>query len=69
MLKSSHDESGAVTVDWVVLVAAIVLMAGTAVGVVMSGVETAGGVAMKNAETQAEESSSQHDYSTTTSSR
>lgn len=35
-----NDESGAVTVDWVVLTAAVVVISLAVVGVIRSGVET-----------------------------
>ena len=37
------DESGAVTVDWVVLTAAVVGLALLVIGLVRTGLETAGG--------------------------
>ena len=40
-MKLFKDESGAVTVDWVVLAAALVLLAGGVVAIVESGLESA----------------------------
>mgnify|MGYP001025518266 FL=1 len=54
----AKSESGAVTVDWIVLTAAIVLLGGAVVGAVQTGaVSAAGGIstAMTGAETTSEE--------------
>lgn len=41
--KFRHDEDGAVTVDWVVLTAAIVIITVTVVAQIKSGVDSTGG--------------------------
>lgn len=42
MKKFVNDEAGAVTVDWVVLTAAMVVIGGSLVGAVNSGIATSG---------------------------
>lgn len=42
MKKFAADESGAVTVDWVVLTAAMVAIGGALISVVSGGITTAG---------------------------
>ncbi len=41
MKKYTKDESGAVTVDWVVLTAALVIIGGIVIGIIRSGLEEA----------------------------
>ena len=41
MKKYAKDESGAVTVDWVVLTAALVIIGGVVIGIIRTGLENA----------------------------
>ncbi|MEM0976138.1 MAG: hypothetical protein AAGJ34_01250 [Pseudomonadota bacterium] len=45
------DESGAVTVDWVVLAAALILLVGTVVTVVQNGLQSAASTISENVNT------------------